>query len=517
MGALKLAAFAAYETRRPSADHGVSPAHSVQLYDKEDFLCDVVSNFLADGLTAGQPIVVMATRAHGDAFATRLERQGFDVSQLARKGQLVVADAREALAAFMTGRMPDARLFESHVGGLIENSLRGSRGISARAYGEMVDLLWQDGNPDAAIRVEELWNALARRHAFMLLCAYAMTNFHSEAHAQQFQAVCNQHTHVLPAESYRADEDEETKAREISRLQQRSRALESEIESRKELEHALCDALSERRRAHDALQAALAEAEHANRLKDEFLALLSHELRTPLNAIVGWSRLVCSPNATDATIRHGLDVVQRNAALQLHLINDLLDISRIVTGKMRMRMEHVDLNAILSSEAERTRPVATSKGVDLQLRASAPAPHTPCTVVGDADRLHQVVWNLVSNAIKFTPSQGRIELRLERAGSMANIIVSDSGQGIARQFLPHVFERFRQADTSTTRQHGGLGLGLAVVRHIVESHGGTVSVDSPGHDLGATFTVSLPVCAPDHEEAPEMSEPASAAVPSSRW
>jgi signal transduction histidine kinase len=489
-GALKAAAFSPYETLQPSADSGESLQHSVQLYEKEDFLYDTVSGFIADGLSAGQPVLCIATQVHREAFAARLKVKGLDVDHYERSQQLVFVDVRQMLAAIMKGRLPDEQLCNTHLGSLIERTTRDSRRRAPlRAYGEIVDVLWQDGNPRGAIRLEELWNALAATHAFSLLCAYAMTNFHNEAHAQQFDAVCRMHTHVIPAESYRLDDDEETRAREIGRLQQRSRALESEIEYRKELEHALCEALADRRRAHDALQTALAEAERANRLKDEFLALLSHELRTPLNAIVGWARLVCSPNATVASIRHGLEVVQRNANLQLHLINDLLDISRIVTGKMRMSMHRFELQAVLARVTESIRPAATSKGIDLELRAD----REPCIVVGDADRLQQVVWNLLSNAIKFTPAGGRIEVRLAHVDpNTVQIIVSDSGQGIARQFLPHVFERFRQADTSTTRQHGGLGLGLAVVRHIVESHGGSVAVDSPGEHLGATFTVSLP-------------------------
>ncbi len=486
----KVAAFSPYETRQSSATAGESPEHSVQLYEKEDFLYDTVSSFIADGLSAGQPALCVATHVHREAFAARLRVKGLDVDHYERSRQLVFVDVRKMLTTIMKGRLPDEQLFRTQLASLIESVPRDSRRrVPLRAYGEMVDVLWQDGNPRAALRLEELWNELSATHPVSMLCAYAMTNFHNEAHAQQFDAVCRMHTHVIPAESYRQEDDEETRSREIGRLQQRSRALETEIEYRKELEDALCEALADRRRAHDALQNALAEAERANRLKDEFLALLSHELRTPLNAIVGWSRLVTSPNATAASIRHGLEVVQRNANLQLHLINDLLDVSRIVTGKMRMSMHRVELQAVLARATESIRPAATSKGIDLELRVD----RDTCIVVGDADRLQQVVWNLLSNAIKFTPAGGRIELRLSRVdANTAQITVSDSGQGIARPFLPHVFERFRQADTSTTRQHGGLGLGLAVVRHIVESHGGSVGVDSPGENLGATFTVSLP-------------------------
>ena len=396
----------------------------------------------------------------------------------------------------MDGSQPDPRQVpEAYFGGVIERSL-GGRKTTARAYGEMVDLLWRDQNVDAAIRLEELWNDLGRAHSFSLLCAYAMGSFYKEAHAEKFQDMCRAHTHVIPAESYTQAAGDDGRAREISRLQQRARALEAEIAQREKLEQSLRDALVDRQRAEGDRERLLAaereartEAEAANRLKDEFLAVLSHELRTPLNAILGWSHIVRDPQTDEATIRRALDVIQRNATLQVHLIDDLLDVSRIITGKLRLNPDRVNLATVLAGAADSVRPAADAKGIVLEVELDRSARF----VTGDAGRLHQVVWNLLTNAIKFTPERGRIELRLQRAGAHAQIVVSDTGQGIGREFVSHVFERFRQADTSTTRRHGGLGLGLTIVKYLVEAHGGTVSAESPGDGLGATFTVTLPL------------------------
>jgi PAS domain S-box-containing protein len=236
-------------------------------------------------------------------------------------------------------------------------------------------------------------------------------------------------------------------------------------------------------------QGAREEAERANRLKDEFLATLSHELRTPLTAILGWSRMLQTNGFDEAAARRALETIERNARTQTQLIDDLLDVSRIITGKLRLDVRAVDLPAVVTAGTETLRPAAEAKDIRLQILLD---PHAG-PISGDPDRLQQVVWNLVSNAIKFTPKGGRVQVRLERAGSHVEITVSDTGQGIPQEFLPHVFDRFRQVDQTTTRTHGGLGLGLAIVRQLVELHGGTVHVESRGEGKGATFTVSLPL------------------------
>lgn len=230
------------------------------------------------------------------------------------------------------------------------------------------------------------------------------------------------------------------------------------------------------------------EAREANRLKDEFLATVSHELRTPLTAILGWTRLLRSGDLDRATFARALETVERNAKAQAQLIEDLLDISRIISGKLRLDIRLVELPPLIEAAIDSLRLAAEAKGLRLEKTIDQSAG----PISGDPDRLQQVVWNLLSNAVKFTPPGGSISVRLARVGSQVEISVSDSGIGISREFLPHVFDRFRQADSTSTRSYGGLGLGLAIVRHLVELHGGTVHAESAGEGQGATFKVRLP-------------------------
>ncbi len=232
-------------------------------------------------------------------------------------------------------------------------------------------------------------------------------------------------------------------------------------------------------------------AEAANRSKDEFLATVSHELRTPLNAILGWAQILLD-GGTGVDLdrrRRGLETIIRNSKLQAQLIDDLLDVSRIISGQMRLDVRAVELVPVIDAAVEAIRPAAEAKQIQVH-RVLDPLSGP---VAGDPARLQQVVWNLLSNAVKFTPKGGKVELRLERVSSHAEIVVADTGMGIPPDLLPHVFERFRQSDASTTRRHGGLGLGLAIVRHLVELHGGTVRVASPGDGQGSTFFVLLPL------------------------
>jgi signal transduction histidine kinase len=243
-------------------------------------------------------------------------------------------------------------------------------------------------------------------------------------------------------------------------------------------------------------QAARSEAERASRLKDEFVATLSHELRTPLSAILGWAHILREPGIEADQIRAGVEVIERNARAQAQIIEDLLDMSRIIAGQIRLDVQQVELSDVVESALGTVRPAAEAKGIRL---------HTVIdprigAVRGDPQRLQQIVWNLLSNAIKFTPKDGRVEVALERVDSQVEITVSDTGQGIRPEFLPHVFDRFRQADGSTTRRHSGLGLGLSIVKQLVELHGGTIRARSEGADKGATFTVELPRMAVQADE-----------------
>jgi PAS domain S-box-containing protein len=235
-------------------------------------------------------------------------------------------------------------------------------------------------------------------------------------------------------------------------------------------------------------KAARREAEEANRLKDEFLATVSHELRTPLTSILGWSNMLLAGRLEGAAHDRALDIIHRNAQAQNQLISDLLDVSRIISGKLRLDPRTVELPAVIEAAVEATRPAAEAKGVRLTTALDPRAG----PISGDADRLQQVVWNLITNAIKFTPEGGEIAVGLGSVNARVEITVRDSGMGIDPEFLPHIFDRFRQADPGTNRVHGGMGLGLSIVRQLVELHGGTVRAESEGEGKGATFTVSLP-------------------------
>jgi PAS domain S-box-containing protein len=254
------------------------------------------------------------------------------------------------------------------------------------------------------------------------------------------------------------------------------------------------------------------EAQEVNRLKDEFLATLSHELRTPLTAVLGWTRLLGTGQLDPETAKRAMDTIERNAQSQVQLIDDILDVSRIIRGKLRLNVRPVELAPVIESAVDSVRPAAEAKGIRLQVvldRQAGP-------VSGDPDRLQQVVWNLLSNAIKFTPKEGRVQVLLARADSQLEVTVSDTGQGIAPEFIPYVFDRFRQADPTTTRTHGGLGLGLAIARHLVELHGGTVRAESGGEGRGATFRVLLPLLAMQPAEPPaaeRLPGPTAAAGP----
>lgn len=246
--------------------------------------------------------------------------------------------------------------------------------------------------------------------------------------------------------------------------------------------------IEERSRLLSSEKLARNEAERANRLKDEFLATISHELRNPLNAILGWAHMMRLGNLTAANAERAVETIYRNAKSQAQLVADLLDVSRIISGKLRLDVRTVDLINIVNAAIDSIRPAVEAKGIRLQIMLDPAAG----PISGDADRLQQIVWNLLTNAVKFTPKGGRIQVKVQRVDSHVEIVVHDSGVGINKEFLPHVFDRFRQADASITRTHGGLGLGLSIVHQLVDLHGGTVTVQSEGEGKGATFTIMLP-------------------------
>jgi signal transduction histidine kinase len=452
-----------------SGEHG----HCVQFYESDDFLLNSLNGFVTSGLGAGDTCVVVAQRAHRESLDERLRLSGVAVDEVRRAGRFVAIDSVETLGKLMIEGFPERTRFNEIIGGLISRAAKDSQ-RSVRVFGDMVAHLAASGKHIAAVELEAFWNELLKQHSFSLYCAYPLSTFGNETLTTALAGICNQHSHVIPAESFSIQSDPDAQLREIALLQQKARSLEVELKERERL----------LRREHEARQT----AENANRLKDQFLATVSHELRTPLNAIIGWSHMLGGGKLDQTTAARAVQTILRNAKAQAQLIEDLLDISRMTTGNLHLVVKPVDLAFVINQAVAAVQLAAEAKGIQLEIVIDSSA----LRIEGDPGRLQQVVWNLLANAIKFTPEGGKVQVRLQRLPAALQIQVSDSGAGISPEFLPFIFDRFRQADGSTTRNHGGLGLGLAIVRHLVELHGGKVSAESEGEDRGATFTVTLP-------------------------
>jgi signal transduction histidine kinase len=438
-------------------------SHIVQFYEDSTFLFDVVVRFLEAGFQAGEPAVLIATEVHRAGFEQRLKAKGFDVERAYDDGRLVVLDARATLSRFMVGGLPDWSRFQRVVGEVLEKSHRGAGGARVRAYGEMVDLLWQERNPRAALLLEEQWNELGKEHPFSLLCAYAMGNFRSREDEQAFHEVCSAHSHVVPTEKYSQAESLDARLREVSALQQRAQVLESEVEHRKRIEKELLDAL---------------------RLRDDFLSVAGHELKTPLTVLQlhVHSLLGMAKARGDVLLKEKLEKARRQTDRLTTLTEELLDVARLSAGELTLRQEKCDLSALVRDVLDRcAEDVARSR---CQLRVSVDE-----DVRGSWDRLRleQVVMNLVSNALKFGAGKP-VDVRVTADKGRARLIVRDNGIGIPLKDQIRIFDRFERAVSS--RNYGGLGLGLWIARQVVEAHGGVIRVESePGN--GATFIVEL--------------------------
>lgn len=456
-----------------SHDH----SHQVQFYETSEFLCEAVSRFVADGIASQQPTVVIATKAHRSRITDRLGMAGYDLNSASKAGTVAFHDAHDSLAQFMINGRPDPDLFRNHIGGVIKKAMRvgARRGMNVRAYGEMVNVLWEEGNSEAALRLEELWNELAGTHDFSLLCAYTMTHFTRESDAPLVEEICRRHSHVIPAESYTVQADSDSRAREILRLQQRANALEHEIECHRRTEEEL-------RRARD-------EAERASRVKSDFLAVMSHELRTPINAILGYRELMAQEVGGPVTgaQRLYLDRIKTGADQLTHLIDQILSLSRIEAGKETVELEQVDIRALVTDTASLIAPSATQKNLMLNVTSRDDA--LICST--DSYKVTQILLNLLANALKFT-STGGIEIGMRQSGGFANITVRDSGIGIGADDLDRIFDAFVQVNATATRAHGGTGLGLSVSRHLARLLGGDLYVESK-LGVGSCFTLSLPL------------------------
>jgi signal transduction histidine kinase len=442
----------------------VAENHVVQFYEDSAFLSDVVVQFLDAGFQLGEPAVVIATEAHRTRFAQRLKARGVDVERSCEEGRLVLLDARRTLNGFMVEGLPDWNRFKSIIGPVLHQIHRSAGEACVRAYGEMVDLLWKDGNPRAALLLEEQWNELGREHSFSLLCAYSMGNFRTHEDARAFQAVCSAHSHVVPTEKYSCAESSSARLREVSDLQQRAQALEAEIEHRKRVEKELLEAL---------------------KLRDDFLSIAGHELKTPLTALhlQVYSLLCMAQERGDAQQKETLGRARRQTARLTALADELLDVARLSAGRLTLQLEECDLSALVHEVLDRsTETVAQARcqlQVDLEPR-----------VMGrwDRFRLEQVMGNLLSNALRYGAGSP-VEVGVSTSRNRARLSVRDYGIGIPPEDQARIFDRFERAVSS--RNYGGLGLGLWISRQVVEAHGGVIRVESePGN--GATFIVELP-------------------------
>ena len=445
--------------------------HAVQFYEDDGFLCEILTDFSREGLENGEAVILVATEAHGREVERRLAERGIHVRGPREAGRFVLLDARQTLDGLMVDGVPDADRFLSIVGSLLASAtVDGWR--SVRFFGEMVDLLWREGNHGAAIRLEEMWNAFGRANSARVLCGYAMDNFVKETHTAEFARVCEAHTHVQPAESYQEAGDPGARLREVARLQQRARALETEVTRRHGLEVALRQALEREQVAHQS--------------KDQFIAMLGHELRNPLGVIALSLQLMELQLGDRVVEERGM--IDRQLKLLVRLVDDLLDGARLTYDKVELKKERLELSEVVSSALESASPLIAKKRHAITVSVAADG----LAIEGDRQRLAQAVGNLVTNAAKYTTDGGTVRISGATAGGNVILSVEDNGVGIAPELLPRVFEAFVQGDRSLDRSEGGLGMGLAVARRLIELHGGTIAARSEGPGLGSAFTLSLP-------------------------
>ena len=481
---------------RPASLAEASPrrgSHLVRYYDSDVALIGEIGDFLSTGLAAGEPAVVVATPTHRDRIERHLTANGINLTEARRASRYVALDAAETLARLTTDGLPDPVRFGEIVGGALGRALSVGSAGQVRAFGEMVALLWADGRRDAALRLEELWNDLAKSHRFSLICGYPLADFGAHADAAALSAVSGLHTEVLPTEAYTRIAEPDARLREVAALQQKAAALEAEVLHRRALE--------------EELTAKIGELAEVDRRKDEFLAMLGHELRNPLapvSAALEVMRLRADDPQRTANAR---EVVERQIAHMTRLVDDLLDVSRITRGQIELREESVALAALVERAVEVARPLIDERGHRLTLEL----PEVPVVFRGDHSRLEQVLANLLSNAAKYTDVGGRIRLRAFLEGDQVVLSVRDNGEGLAPELRERVFDLFVQGPATRSMARGGLGLGLTLVRRLVQLHGGTIGAVSDGPGEGSEFIVRLPY-RPSGRAADQTRSPALAAT-----
>jgi len=449
-------------------------AHIVRYYERDEPLVSEIAHFVGAGLAAGQPAIVIATPTHRDALERRLNAQGIEISDARRSGRYVPLDAAETLARITSDGWPDPVKFGEIVGGLVGQAAALSRWDHVVAFGEMVALLWADGRKDAALRLEELWNDLAKSHSFALLCAYPIAAFGAHADEPLFDSVSELHSEVQPTESFTELGETVDRLRAIAGLQQKAAALETELVRRRALEQEL----------HSKIE----QLADVDRRKDEFLAMLGHELRNPLAPMSAALEVMRLRADDPQRVGQARAVVHRQLTHMTRLVDDLLDVSRITRGQIELRNEAVAVAALAERAIEVARPIIDERGHRLSLEL----PDVAVTFQGDRSRLEQVLANLLSNAAKYTAVGGRIWLGARVEGDQVVLSVRDNGEGLAPDLRARVFDLFVQGPDTLSMARGGLGLGLTLVRQLVQLHGGTVEAHSDGPGKGSEFVVRLP-------------------------
>ena len=468
--------------RSPNSEAALEIAseHFVQFYESDEFLLEAVGGFIGPSLRTGDAGIVVATSAHLARLEDVLCARGLDLAAARASGQYVSLDAAETLSRFMVDGEPDPGRFEDVIGGMIVESAAGKRRV--RIYGEMVALLATEGNHRATIRLEQLWNDMQHRRSFSLFCGYPMDRFGGEALAELLGDVCEEHTRVVPTESYAAIVDQDDRLRAVAVLQQQAASLRAEIAVRKRAEEQLRVALEAERVAREAAEAAV-------RSRDEFLATASHELRTPIAVLSGQAqlalrRLTRNGNLEPERAARTFEAITGQADKLARLVGQLLDLSRLESGKLTLEREKADLALLVEQVVSNARERSDRHPISFDGPGSLEAHVDPL-------RFEQVLTNLLDNAIKYSPDGGEIDVCLmrERDGSV-EVSVRDRGVGIPPEKREQIFEPFYQAHGNGYQS--GMGLGLHISREIVELHGGSIRAEFPG-DAGTRFIVRLPM------------------------
>ncbi|HEV8534185.1 MAG TPA: ATP-binding protein [Candidatus Limnocylindria bacterium] len=449
----------------------------MQFYEHDAALVEGVGTFLTPAFDSGEAAIVIATKPHCDGIEACLQARGIDVEGARSDGHYLTLDAAEALSVILVDGWPDARRFAEVVGGALIRAEAGGRRSRTRAFGEMVALLWAEGEREAALRLEELWEATRAKHSFSLLCGYPVAAFGERSESEYFNKVTAAHDIVVPAESYTSLSDPQDRLRVIAELQQKALALETEA--------------AQRRAAEVELRRTIEQLAHIDRRKDEFLALLGHELRNPLAPVTSALELIRLHEDEPTRVARLRETIERQIGHMTRLIDDLLDVSRITRGKVQLRDERVSLSSVVANAIEIAHPLIEERGHRFELDL----PDAPVTLIADPTRLAQVIANLLNNAAKYTDVGGHIRLAARTAGPELVLSVRDDGAGLTPELREHVFEMFVQGSERHTRQRGGLGIGLTLVKSLVDLHGGSVEALSDGAGLGSEFVVRLPIVA----------------------